>query len=341
MYFPASPKTPTKSSVESSSIVINKINNNKSIYYGKTEYRKICFLCGHETSDKCIFEHYLVKHPNHEVFISRLSPDYAEKSKSLPPNPRYNERLDLEAICYFCETEKTASLHSWANHILMHTGEKNYICHNHKTPNKKVSSAHRTTCGERCEMKFEYKFKNNLLSAFICEKCNFVQTQKVNIEKHLTVSHNLKKNESLGKYYREIQLVSIQMCNPVKLESIENENIADTNESMNENSANESVDDRQSTASPIQIEIHINPADIKQENESVRTKHMNELDESGENLNQSIFERINANNTINEGKDYNIEFFFFSFFFLNKLMFYRIFSNNEFNRRATANYNQL
>lgn len=202
-----------------------KKNNDKTIYYANENHQKKCVLCGYEANKRLIFEHYLVKHSKHEVFIARLSPTYAEKSKSMPPLPAFNEKSQLKAICYFCETIKIFDKNTWADHILMHTGERNFICNNHFIPEKKVSRHHKN-CGSYCSKLFNYQFEDNLLSAFICKYCNYVQTQEDNIQNHLVLSHYCNRNELLTEFYRKFHLISTQMCKPfmVKKENIRSDN---------------------------------------------------------------------------------------------------------------------
>lgn len=246
-----------------------------------------------------------MKHPEHEIFISRLSPACAEKAKHKPQDTIHELGKGLTAFCYFCEEQKFRSYTEWTDHIMMHTGERNYICNNHLTPNKKVGYNHTSSCKNHTKKLFDYDFVNGLLSAFMCTTCNYVQIRKENIRKHLVNSHDYS-DASLEKYYQKIDLISIEMCPPKVKEENSERNVSDDS---TEEDASSHVDEQlQRTNSPMVL-YSVN---VKQEPDSCNVVENNSLDESSESLNQSGYERlVNGNRscdmnatliTSNEGK---------------------------------------
>lgn len=127
--------------------------------------------------------YYIDGHAYSEMYFARPSPEMAEKirncSKSFTREP--NSKL-IDGFCYFCEESYKLSLFDWKQHFSIHTGETNRL---------KDSTFGST----------------NDVSAFICDSCNFVQMEKMAIEKHLMIEHEMNDAQSISGYYSAVTLV--------------------------------------------------------------------------------------------------------------------------------------
>lgn len=287
----AAPVAPAKSS---------KRNDDKRIYYANEEYRqKKCVLCG-VSNRLSMVSHYVTKHPKDEVFISRLSPAFAKRAKSTPLEPTFNEKMEIRAICYFCESEKTMRTTGWAAHIMTHTGERDYFC----KPHGAVTFNHR--CIEEKTKIFDYDFVDDLLSGFMCKECNYVQVQEKNLIKHIKTTHNHRLGY-FDKFYQEIHFVSKQMCPPLSAAAVKEETSYDGERGSSQEpdrplDANKpdrldqpdesgSRSDYTFSSSPVHMEMSIHPYDIKMEDleEDAQIRIGNNLNESNESLSQSAY----------------------------------------------------
>lgn len=286
----AAPASPAKSS---------KRNDDKRIYYANEKYRhEKCVLCGVSNRHSMV-SHYVTKHPKDEVFISRLSPAFAKHATSTPLKPAFNEKMEISATCYFCESEKNLRPSSWAAHILTHTGERDYYCDEHGP----VSLNHKCTGKKKV---FEYDFVDDLLSGFMCKECNYVQVQEKNLIKHIKTTHKHRLGY-FDRFYQEIHFVSRQMCPPLSAAAVKEEASCEAETGTSEEpdkalDANEpdpldQPDESGSTSEysfaspPVHIEMAINPYDIKMEEieEDAKIRIVNNLNESNESMNQSAY----------------------------------------------------
>lgn len=190
-------------SEQSSSVNIG-LNIDKSIYYANPKYRQHCAICDKKLADLRIIYHYQHDHPDSEVFVARLSPKFAARADQMPTSRLNHGRV--VATCYFCEEKKDMSRFGWGDHIMMHTGEPNEQC---LSCNKKYIRYRQHDCKSKGVSLFEYKLSNSnqMLDAFICKKCNYVQIQEANMRRHIESQHQIGDIQ-LRQFYKKIHLVS-------------------------------------------------------------------------------------------------------------------------------------
>lgn len=183
-----------KKSVEVFDVVPKNINRN---HFFKCHQSNVCIVC-HRTCNRMV-SHLKSMHPNHEVFVSRLSPKMAEIAIRNLNSMRISlKRFSkyAEAICFFCEEKKNFSISFWVNHIRSHTGEYVNRCHN---CDKFV--CFNQHCGMSAKCTDVIDIKTTDLMAFICRKCNFVQISEKNMHKHLLDEHGFKEIDNQYKRF--------------------------------------------------------------------------------------------------------------------------------------------
>lgn len=151
-----------------------------------------------------------------EVCASSLSTHMLEvlrmRSASIRTFNRYST-LYLEAICPFCESEKTFTTQYWIQHIRSHTGEYSNECG--KCGELVRFSTH---CGRTTIQSEEIDLRQNDLKANVCSVCNFVQ---IDLEKVHTHFRNQHKNsiEDFGNRYEEVILLPSCISQPAQSKS--------------------------------------------------------------------------------------------------------------------------
>lgn len=180
-------------------------NTDKSLYLSSQRAKK-CPLC--QMDYKRMVSHFRRTHPNHEVFVARVSPQMAELllQAQLPAPIKYVSASGmqyLKMMCPFCDVVKDFFAPYWANHMRTHTGE--YV---NKCADCKALTMSTTHCGWPTT-----KPKCNLytmgLTAYICIRCNYMQIDKKHIVAHLKKQHNRDPVAitSIEREYRKVVLV--------------------------------------------------------------------------------------------------------------------------------------
>lgn len=117
------------------------------------------------------------------MYLARPSPKMAKKLRNRSESfTRAPNSQNIAGICYFCEKPDKMSLLDWKEHLMFHTGE--------------INRFENSTFGS-----------TNDVSAFICDLCNFVQMDRIAIEKHLMVEHEMNGVLTIPGYYSEVTLV--------------------------------------------------------------------------------------------------------------------------------------
>lgn len=139
-------------------------NTNRNIYCTSNNSYVLC----NEKSQNMAF-HYANKHPDHEVFVSRPSPDMVKLIKQQSYKFTHNGQT-ITGMCYFCEDVKNFAKRGWERHLTTHTGEKLYFC------SKCVTSNDTTGSHIGCESPYEriYKGEGPIL-CYICKHCDYTQ----------------------------------------------------------------------------------------------------------------------------------------------------------------------
>lgn len=87
--------------------------NNKQQMYGANPLYRTCIYCPKKFTGN-IVAHYVKAHPEHEVPVSRLSPQMAMRLKGqLELFKKDAKTKKISGLCYFCEEMKCSSKHDW------------------------------------------------------------------------------------------------------------------------------------------------------------------------------------------------------------------------------------
>lgn len=97
-----------------------KKNNDKNVHVKNNFYRSLCMLC--ETKGKQLVQHYVKAHPEWEVFISRPSPEMANRMRLQNDHFAISDNK-ISGFCFFCEDDKSMTKSNWTKHLLTHTGK--------------------------------------------------------------------------------------------------------------------------------------------------------------------------------------------------------------------------
>lgn len=146
----------------------------------------MCLLCG--CSDKNLANHYARKHPDTEVFISRLSPKMATRLRSQQVDFLHIDGK-IHGFCFFCEDVKKMKIDSWKKHLLDHTGEQLYYCDGCQMSMAKKAN-HGQCSKNKVQTTFEEDESNGDLIGYICNTCNYLQIGKHRLDKHLMDEHD-------------------------------------------------------------------------------------------------------------------------------------------------------
>ncbi|XP_058055204.1 uncharacterized protein LOC131206605 [Anopheles bellator] len=165
-----------------------KANDNDKVHC-QSKFMFNCCLC--EYSGSNMVDHYVSKHPDQEVFISRVSPDQADVIRK-QPSALHGKcvtlgqvRRSISCICFFCEIVYVLTPNEWIEHIARHTGEFVY-CNDSKN---------------MINVNSDIEFSSNHMYAHICDRCNFVQVSSTNMKKHFSTHHS-SDHQHVEEYIR-------------------------------------------------------------------------------------------------------------------------------------------
>jgi len=146
-----------------------------------------CKLCMYE--GKKLVEHYVMKHSDTEVLISRLERNEALRAML---QPRQAEASMLQ--CRFCHGS-FSKMTDFQDHVAEHTGEYRYLCTFcvYKKPRCSTVVQHmKTVHGATQQPEFvgePIECETNYLPGFLCGFCNFVQMSKKAVLLHIDRRH--------------------------------------------------------------------------------------------------------------------------------------------------------
>lgn len=151
-----------------------------------------------------LVSHYVNRHPNTEIPISRLHSTAAMRLRS-----RRNEKCEsfqnsvrhtlYKQFCYFCNVSLSYTRAEWILHMSKHTGYYRYKC-NHCSMWYVMKPAY----GE-CIDVYDFdeigqpQYQQRDLFAFVCNLCNFVRFREHEIVEHLANEH---EDDDTTKYTR-------------------------------------------------------------------------------------------------------------------------------------------
>lgn len=145
--------------------------------------------------------HMKTVHTAHEVFVSRISQSMVDMAKQdaipvikyiKPKSTQY-----VKATCLFCEEDKDFMPHYWNDHLRSHTGEWGHEC---RLCLK--NTCFYTHCGHPTSKLVEFNLYVENLCAFVCRKCNYIQLDENNIQKHLKNEHEITNPQSNREYHK-------------------------------------------------------------------------------------------------------------------------------------------
>lgn len=87
--------------VEENDKEIPVMNTDEKMHAKNNLYRKLCVLCNAKVK-MFLVPHYAKQHPEHEVFISRPSPEMADKLRLQKFRSQITNNK-ISGFCYFCE----------------------------------------------------------------------------------------------------------------------------------------------------------------------------------------------------------------------------------------------
>ena len=168
-------------------------NTDPNVHYGN---QSTCLLCG--VKDPSLAYHYSTFHSQSEVYVSRPSPQMAAKLRSQVEKFTVSKDGKIVALCYFCGDFKTLNKLSWRQHILKHTGEKNFSCDRCATEVNYKKQHDDDKCDGKLFDICESNSSDGSYVGFICIECNYVQIKFDRMVKHLRNQHGhdlLTKNQ--------------------------------------------------------------------------------------------------------------------------------------------------
>lgn len=166
-----------------------------------------CKLCTYE--GKKLVEHYVYKHPDVEVLISRL-----DRKEAMQAMVQKKSKQSAVLQCRFCPGNFN-KMSEFQDHVSEHTGEYKYscmLCQYIKPKNSTVvqhlKSAHSSTqppelIGKLIECKPYY------LPGFMCGFCNFVQISKEAVVDHVEKRHRQESGAACTPGLEEVNEINM------------------------------------------------------------------------------------------------------------------------------------
>lgn len=179
---------PTIKSEDADDTKPDRKNTDHSMHPKNDLYRSLCVLC--DKNDRHLVLHYVREHSNREVFIARPSPLMANRLRLQIETFEINGNK-IEGWCFFCEEMKKKTRHDWAMHLLTHTGESLFECHDCDFRSKAMVG-HERNCSTNLANIYEANSSNGSLMAFMCNDCNYVQINLERMVKHMQNEHGHK-----------------------------------------------------------------------------------------------------------------------------------------------------
>lgn len=175
------------------------IRNTNSQYTVKSNK---CLLCTKSTP--YLSTHYANYHEGCEVYSARMSEKQSDKLRRTPPEAatRIN-RGKLQAFCYYCENTVKLIRSKWIDHLIRHTGEYTRFCTKCQctvTSTSDKSKCSHTDPNYRPMVEFQ-----STLFVYMCNYCNYTQSQEVNMKKHIQIMHDIQLN--ISSQYKKITLI--------------------------------------------------------------------------------------------------------------------------------------
>jgi hypothetical protein len=178
-----------------------------------------CKLCMYE--GKKLVEHYVTKHPNSEVLISRLEREEALKAML---QPRQVESPMLQ--CRFCHGS-FSKMTDFQDHVSEHTGEYKYSCMlcPYKKPRSSTVVQHLKSAHGNNQLPEligkPIECTQNYLPGFLCGFCNFVQMNKEAVLDHIEKRHRHESGAACTPGLDEVNEINLVKVVVVEDEEVE------------------------------------------------------------------------------------------------------------------------
>lgn len=200
-------------------------NTNADVHQRNEIYRNRCMLCPRKCS--ILINHYVVFHPDAEVYHARLSPEMVAYCDKEPMLDTFwiTDESKFEAMCLFCEENRMFEANRWIEHMTTHTGEYMHECDHCKHKFSAAAKSH-----PNCEAKekkinrlYNFEFENNRLFGYMCQMCHYLQLNEENTIRHVTAQHDISEVEAYN-HYRKIQILDLNAEGRVKKSALANVN---------------------------------------------------------------------------------------------------------------------
>lgn len=166
-------------------------NTDREIHSKNTLYNSLCLYCN--STEVFLVKHYAKQHSEHELPISRPSPDMAERL--LSQTEMFQMKMGkIEGICYFCAEKKTMPKRHWTQHYISHTGEQMFTCSTCNETMKRKND-HKNCSGEAINIS-KWNLSDATLVGFMCRECNYLKIRSSAMEKHLKDEHGYQSIDS-------------------------------------------------------------------------------------------------------------------------------------------------
>lgn len=156
---------------------------------------------------KNLVNHHVKEHPDHEVFISRITEEMRRRIEAGTIHAVAHSNGKIDYVCPFCESCESKTPMNWLSHLTVHTGEYIYQC-----GTCDVRLAHKSHPKAGCSRdaiveKIKIPIEMNGIYGFICDLCNYVQLQEGQLKSHLRLEHQVHSTRE--KYSRILLLKTV------------------------------------------------------------------------------------------------------------------------------------
>lgn len=186
---------------EDDPVVVYRQNTDQKMHAANDKARKWCVIC--KKPQKHLVAHYIKMHAEYEIPISRPSPQHADQLRQQRHKFTHAKSM-INGICLFCDEMKSLAKNRWADHYLLHTGEKDkkFICFTcDKLFRTQSDNDHKQMCeGELINICFGKA--GHAVSGYMCNDCNYLQFHRGNMIKHLKNEHGYVGPEEKCQYNR-------------------------------------------------------------------------------------------------------------------------------------------
>lgn len=174
------------------------VKNTDSAYTVKASK---CLLCNKNI--QYLSTHYTNHHDTYEVYSARMSSKKASQLRRNPAKSAIRADGKIQAHCYYCENDVNLNRNKWVDHLIRHTGE--YTRHCKKCGCIVTSTSDRSKCSHPDPVYKAIVEFTDTLYVYMCNYCNYTQSQEENVQKHIRNMHEIQFN--VMSQYQKITLI--------------------------------------------------------------------------------------------------------------------------------------